>query len=345
MKLSIVTPAYNVEHYIRNCLDSIFDQQIKSDLLEVIVVNDGSKDGTEDVIKQYVVQHPNLIYIFQDNQGQSVARNTGLQRASGDLVWYVDSDDATTENSIQTIFSYFEKYPHADFLTFDRIHYNLSDGTKNYCKSWGGRKASKDTYEKPLNGFKANEILVASVPWFHVFKRDFLIQNKLFFTPKLLNEDDELRMRLYFFAKEVRYIPFAHYVYSAMRPGSLTTVNHTFTMKSAESSIKTIDSWKGFEKENVKTKEQKRYVNNFIRSKYQSLVLLAARKNDKELYKLYLENKKVWRKGYKESFKKSFSFKNISIINFIKFLITLYWPQHFKYTKLSTLKQILKGNL
>jgi len=130
-----------------------------------------------------------------------------------------------------------------------------------------------------------------------------------------------------------------------MRPGSLTTVNHTFTMKSAESSIKTIDSWKAFEKENVKTKEQKRYVNNFIRSKYQSLVLLAARKNDKELYKLYLENKKVWRKGYKESFKKSFSFKNISIINFIKFLITLYWPQHFKYTKLSTLKQILKGNL
>lgn len=345
MKLSIVIPAYNVEQYIGNSLDSIFNQQIETDRLEVIVVNDGSKDKTEDIIKQYVVLHPNLIYLYQDNQGQSVARNTGLKRATGDLVWYVDSDDATTENSINTIFSYFEKYPNADFLTFDRIHYNLSDRTKKYCKSWGGRKSSKDTYEKPLDGFKANEVLVASVPWFHVFKRDFLIQNKLLFTPELLNEDDELRMRLYFFAKEVRYIPFAHYVYSAMRPGSLTTVNHTFTMKSAESSIKTIDSWKAFEKENVKTKEQKRYVNNFIRSKYQSLVLLAARKNDKELYKLYLENKKEWRKGYKESFKKSFSFKNLSIINFIKFLITLYWPQQFKYTKLSTLKQILKGNL
>lgn len=345
MKLSIVIPAYNVEQYIGNCLDSIFNQQIETDRLEVIVVNDGSKDKTEDIIKQYVVLHPNLIYIYQDNQGQSVARNTGLKRATGDLIWYVDSDDATTENSINTIFYYFEKYTHANFLTFDRIHYDLSDGTKKCCKSWGGRKASKDTYEKPLNGFKANEILVASVPWFHVFKRDFLIQNKLFFTPKLLNEDDELRMRLYFFAKEVRYIPFAHYVYSAMRPGSLTTVNHTFTMKSAESSIKTIDSWKAFEKENVKSKEQKRYVNNFIRSKYQSLVLLAARKIDKELYKLYLENKKEWRKGYKESFKKSFSFKHISIIDYLKYLVSLYCPQYYRYTELSTLKQILKGNL
>lgn len=343
MKLSIVIPAYNVEQYIGNCLDSIFNQQIEKDLLEVIVVNDGSKDGTEDIIKKYANKHSNLIYIFQENQGQSVARNVGLKKATGDLIWYVDSDDATTENSIQTIFSFFEKYPHADFLTFDRIHYNMANGTKSYCKSWGGRKSSKDTYEKLLNGFKANEVLVASVPWFHVFKRDFLIHNNLFFTPKLLNEDDELRMRLFFFTKEVRYIPFAHYIYSAMRPGSLTTVNHTFTMKSAESSIKTIENWKKFEKDYVKTKEQRQYVNSFIKSKYQSLVLLAARKQNKDLFNLYQEHKQEWRKGYKESFKKSVSFKNFSIIDYTKYLIALYCPQYFKYTKLSALKQLLKG--
>lgn len=344
MKLSVIIPAYNVEQYIGDCLDSIFNQQIEKDALEVIVVNDGSKDKTEDIIKQYVVLHPNLIYLYQENQGQSIARNTGLKRATGDLIWYVDSDDATTENSINTIFSYFEKYPNADFLTFDRIHYNISDGTKMYYKSWGGRKSSKDTYEKLLDGFKANEVLVASVPWFHVFKRDFLIQNKLFFTPKLLNEDDELRMRLYFFAKEVRYIPFAHYVYSAMRPGSLTTVNHTFTMKSAESSIKTIDSWKAFEKENVKTKEQKRYVNTFIKSKYLSLVLLARREHNEELYSLYQEHQKEWREGLKQSYKRSISIKNFSFIDYIKLIVALYCPQYYKYTRLSTLKRIITGN-
>lgn len=342
MKLSIVIPAYNVEQYVGRCLDSIFNQQIETDILEVIVVNDGSKDRTEDIIKNYAAQYPNLIYIYQENQGQSVARNIGLKRATGDLIWYVDSDDATTPNSINTIFSYFNKYPNADFLTFDRIHYDFSDGTKTYCKSWGGRKAHKNTYEKLLNGREANKYLVASVPWFHVFKRDFLIQNNLFFTPNLLNEDDELCMRLFFFAKEVRYIPFAHYIYSAMRPGSLTTVNQSFTMKSAESSIKTIEIWKNFETKDVKTKEQKLYVNAFIKSKYQSLVLLATRKKDKDLYYLYKKNKKEWRKGYKDSYKKSISLRNISIIEFIKLIVTLYCPKYIKYTELNTLKNIIK---
>lgn len=336
MKISIVIPAYNVELYIGNCLDSIFNQQIETSILEVIVVNDGSKDGTEDVVKQYVVQHPNLNYVYQENQGQSVARNTGLQKATGDLIWYVDSDDATTENSIQTIFSYFEKYPNADFLTFDRIHYDLSDGTKKYCKSWGGRKAPKNTYEKKLNGREANKYLTASVPWFHVFKRDFLIQNSLLFTPNLLNEDDELRMRLFFFALEVRYIPFAHYIYSALRPGSLTTVNQTFTIKSAESCIKTIETWENFKNINAKTEEQKKYIDSFIKNKYQSLVLLSAKDKDSDLYHLYLKNKKRWRKEYIKYYHKS---NHSSVISVIRYLLVLYCPRLYKYTMPSEMKK------
>ena len=330
MKLSIVIPAYNVEQYVGRCLDSIFNQQIETDMLEVIVVNDGSKDGTEDIIKQYASQHPNLIYISQENQGQSVARNNGLKQASGDLIWYVDSDDATTENSIHTIFSYFEKYPNADFLTFDRIHYNFEDHSKKYCKSWGGRKAKNYTYEKALGGKAASSILLASVPWFHVFKRKYLIDHNLFFSPGLLHEDDELQMRLYFFAKEVRYIPFAHYIYSAMRPGSLTTVNHSFTIESANSSIKIIKIWKNFYDKFAHSKNEKRYVYEFIKTKYESLVLLAKRKDNKELYKLYLDNKKDWRNGYIQSYKKTISIKNFSIIGFIRFITALFFPQMYR---------------
>lgn len=336
MKLSIVIPAYNVEQYIGNCLDSIFNQKIKPDYLEVIVVNDGSKDGTEIIIKEYANKHPNLIYIYQENQGQSVARNTGLKRATGDLIWYVDSDDATTENSIQTIFSCFEKYPNADFLIFDRIHHNLLDGTKKYCKSWGGRKAPKNTYEKQLDGREANKYLAASVPWFHVFKRDFLIQNCLLFTPNLLNEDDELRMRLFFFAKEVRYIPFAHYIYSALRPGSLTTANLTFTMKSAESSIKTIETWENFKNKYAKTEEQKKYIDNFIKNKYQSLVLLSAKDKKSDLYHLYQENKERWRNNFVQLYHNSTEF---SIINHIRYLLVLYCPKLYKFTMPSEIKK------
>lgn len=340
MKLSIVIPAYNAEQYIGRCLDSIFNQQIEADLLEVIVVNDGSKDETEGIVKQYASHHPNLIYISQENQGQSVARNNGFKKATGDLVWYVDSDDATTENSIKTIFSYFGNYPHADFLTFDRIHYNLADKTKSYCKSWGGRKAPKNTYGKQLNGREANNYLVASVPWFHVFKKDFLAQNNLLFTPNLLNEDDELRMRLFFFAQEVRYIPFAHYIYSAMRPGSLTTENHSFTIKTAYSCIGTISAWKQFEKEYAKTKKDKQYILKNLCSEYRELLTMPYKENT-DLKDIYIKEHKHWKKDYFHTYIKSIGLSDFSLIDLIKFIIILICPQYFKYTKIATLKKLI----
>lgn len=345
MKLSIVTPAYNVEQYIENCLDSIFCQQIETDQLEVIVINDGSTDGTESIIKKYAALHTNLIYIYQENQGQSVARNNGLKKATGDLIWYVDSDDAITENSIKTIFSYFNKYPNADFLTFDRIHYNLEDGSKNYCKSWGEKhfgvklKEKNDIYEKPLNGKIANSRLVASVPWFHVYKRKYLINHNLYFTPNLLNEDDELRMRLFFFAKEVRYIPFAHYIYSAMRPGSLTTMNHTFTRKSAESCMGTANAWKTFMNNNSFSLRDEKYILRHIAGQFKELLCMPYEK-DEELKKLYVDNRKLWRKEFFINYIKSFSLSNLSFIGIVRFIVTLLFPKYIKYTEFRTLKSL-----
>ena len=339
MKLSVVIPAYNVDQYIGNCLDSIFNQQIETNLLEVIVVNDGSKDGTEDIIKLYASQHPNLIYISQENQGQSVARNSGLKRATGDLIWYVDSDDATTENSINTIFSYFDKYPNADFLTFDRIHYNLSDGTKKYCKSWSekywGRifKSKNNIYEKPFSGIDARKRLMASVPWFHVFRKDFLIKYDLFFTPNLINEDDEISLRYYFFAKEVRYIPFAHYIYSAMRPGSLTTSDYSKTTRKKLDSIRIVSLWEKFEKDYAKTKKDHLYINASIHYKYAAMLL--TNYDVKEFQGIFKQYKKVWKKKLTYTYFKSTTISNFSLSKFIRFICALWFPSLYKYTKLS----------
>ncbi len=347
MKLSIVIPAYNVEQYIGRCLDSIFNQKIETSLLEVVVVNDGSKDGTEDIIKQYTAQHPNLIYIYQENQGQSVARNTGLKRATGDLIWYVDSDDATTENSIQTIFSYFEKYPNADFLTFDRIHYNLEDGSSKYIKSWGEKRIgwnlnkNNDVYEKRLDRKTANERLVADVPWFHVFKNNYLTKHQLFFVPGLLNEDDELRMRLFFFAKEIRYIPFAHYIYSANREGSITTINKGKSMKVVESCMKTVDLWQDFYNKYAKSKEDKKFVMAFLCYIYGRLLRQKAADKYSDQYKTYLEHREEWEKGYKESYWKSFSMGRLAPIPLTRTLSTLYFPQYYNYISFSYLKELL----
>ena len=85
-KFSIIIPVYNVEKYLKKCLDSVFNQTYKD--YEVIVVNDGTKDNSMDIVKDYAVK-----VINQKNQGLSAARNAGVKKATGDYLIFLDSDD------------------------------------------------------------------------------------------------------------------------------------------------------------------------------------------------------------------------------------------------------------
>lgn len=92
MKLvSVIIPVYNSEKYIAQCLDSILNNTYKN--LEVICIDDGSKDRSASIIKQYQTEYPNIILISQENAGVSAARNAGLQIAKGEYISFVDSDD------------------------------------------------------------------------------------------------------------------------------------------------------------------------------------------------------------------------------------------------------------
>ena len=90
-KISIIVPAYNVQKYIKQCLESIINQTYKN--LEIIVVNDGSKDKTLDIIESIAKDDPRIIVINQENQGVSAARNNALKGVDGGFVMFVDSDD------------------------------------------------------------------------------------------------------------------------------------------------------------------------------------------------------------------------------------------------------------
>ena len=91
MKISIVIPTYNSEKYIARCLDSVLAQEERD--FEAIVVNDGSKDKTAVLVEEYVKKDKRIILINQENGGVSKARNTGLDRAQGEYIFFVDSDD------------------------------------------------------------------------------------------------------------------------------------------------------------------------------------------------------------------------------------------------------------
>lgn len=93
MFLSIIVPVYNTEEYLDECLQSMLHQDISRDDYEIICVNDGSTDGSLDLLRRYEQEYPCVKVIDQENGGVCKARNAGLLAAQGDYVWYVDSDD------------------------------------------------------------------------------------------------------------------------------------------------------------------------------------------------------------------------------------------------------------
>lgn len=108
-RVSIIVPVYNVENYLTKCLDSLVKQSLSD--IEIIVVNDGSKDNSEKIIKEFAQKYPEKIKAFtKENGGLSDARNFGIDRAAGDYIGFVDSDDYVTENMFEEMLLLAEKH-------------------------------------------------------------------------------------------------------------------------------------------------------------------------------------------------------------------------------------------
>lgn len=109
MMVSIIVPVYNVENYLAKCLDSLVNQSLQT--IEIIVVDDGSKDGSGLIIEEYARKFPDKIKAFsKENGGLSDARNFGLEKASGKYIGFVDSDDYVTENMFAEMMQLAEKH-------------------------------------------------------------------------------------------------------------------------------------------------------------------------------------------------------------------------------------------
>ena len=103
MDLSIIVPVYNVEKYVRTCIESIYKQGLDEKSFEVIIVNDGSTDHSMEMITDIIAAHQNIAVINQENQGLSDARNNGIKVAKGEYILMPDSDDILIEDSLKPL--------------------------------------------------------------------------------------------------------------------------------------------------------------------------------------------------------------------------------------------------
>ena len=107
IKVSIIIPVYNVADYVSNCIDSVIKQSYSN--LEIIIVNDGSTDNSADICRRKANLDSRILYLEKENGGLSTARNYGLKFATGDFIYFLDSDDYLVINAIESLVSEQEK--------------------------------------------------------------------------------------------------------------------------------------------------------------------------------------------------------------------------------------------
>ena len=244
MLLSIIIPVYNVEHYIKTTLQSVFNQNIDETSYEVIVINDGTPDNSMSIVTEFSKKHKNLSIISQDNQGLSCARNAGLQRAKGDYVWFIDSDDTIVNNAIALLFPLMKMQ--ADIYVFGLKKINEKNGmiTEEYATEKTSLFSTMIEGKKIMNKVKKCPIQRC------IFRRDFLLKNNLFFYPKIYHEDLEFAPKAFFLAERVYVVNKAIYNYLLRISGSITSA---IKIKSCHDMITVMHNLEKFRKYNACT--------------------------------------------------------------------------------------------
>jgi len=211
--LSIIVPMYNVELYIGRCLDSLLKQDIEN--YEIIVINDGSTDQSVNIVREYQKKSNKIKILEQNNQGQSVARNKGLEEANGKYVFFVDSDDYVVENSLHNILNKIIKYD----LDLAGFEYWIKERNKLEA-----RNNSYTVYERHLTPGKFITNGLSMLPtWFVMIRKDVMLKNELKFKPSLYHEDLELLPRVIFSCKNLMMFNDQVYIYVKRENSSLSS--------------------------------------------------------------------------------------------------------------------------
>lgn len=210
MFLSVVVPVYNVERYVGDCRCSLLNQP--ESLCEIIVVNDGTKDNSMEIVHKLVNGYTNVRIINQENKGLSEARNAGLRHALGEYVWFVDSDDTILENAVEYLHDIVDTYP-CDVYASNLLIKNEKTNEQylEFAEFFSGYLPTEQYGEK-YNGTTSQR---------YIFRKKFLIDNNLFFMPGVLHEDCELFYRMIHYVDSIYLLDQPIYLYLLRTQGSI----------------------------------------------------------------------------------------------------------------------------
>ena len=229
MKISIIVPVYDVEPYIYRCLRSLIEQDLPKNEYEIIVVNDGSPDNSREVVIKIQKDINNIVLIDQDNQGVSIARNTGLDAAKGEFVLFIDPDDYVKKhtldslyrkalnNKLDVLYLGFEFWgingDYSEKADYAHLENNIFTGTIAYRATRGQKMPSPD-----------HSVAI-------LFSRSFLLSNALRYKENIpFLEDGHFVGKVLCIAKRCAFSNKPFYV-CKKRPGSASTTKKKNDLK------------------------------------------------------------------------------------------------------------------
>lgn len=220
MLFSVIIPMYNVEDYLGKCIDSILDQSM--DDFEIILINDCSTDNTYTIAKEYASCFHNIILLENKvNLGLSMTRNNGLKVSKGDYIVFVDSDDYVEPNFLDVMSEVIYKNNRPDIIYTGFIE---ERGDRKNIKY--GYASSKDCLYLG-NSFLISELekrTLYAAACFGIYRRIFLIDNSLYFKPRIFHEDELWTPQVIMLAETV-YTSSYYYYHYVRRKNSITKVS------------------------------------------------------------------------------------------------------------------------
>jgi len=315
--VSLIVPVYNVEKYIDKCLDSLVNQTLKN--IEIIVVNDGTKDNSQEIIDKYAKEYSNVKSYIKENGGLSSARNFGLEHAKGKYIAFVDSDDWVELDM------YEEMYTKAISNNFDMVVSDLKYVYPNKVFN-AVSNIDKDLYGKET--LKSYMTKIYPAAWNKLYKKE-LFNTNIRFKLNVWFEDVEFIYRLYPYINSVGVVKKPLYNY-LQREGAITS---TFDKRLYHY----VENWDGIVEFYKKNKLYKKYKEELeyshIRYLFATFVKRLANVKDKKEfdngvglvidkinknYPNYKKNKYINKLNSKSLYLKYFNKKIANVIYFIK---------------------------
>lgn len=228
VKVSVIIPVFNVEKYLEECLESILAQSMKE--IEIICVNDGSIDNSLNILRKYEAEYPQIKVLDQLNGGQSAARNRALSCASGEYVYFMDSDDLLTSRALEELYQVSSE-KQLDILYFSGTSFFEDKELAKKHKGFVNNYYRKGDYTEVRDGQKMLVTLIDNGDYFvspclQLIRRAFLDQNNLRFYEGIIHEDNCFSFQALLLAEKVFCVNDI-YFYRRVRGASVMTHEET----------------------------------------------------------------------------------------------------------------------